>query len=154
MSDILNPVSEAEETLSFDVPSNQPTREGKYYFAKGKYPARCVDVASGMTKPKEGAEKGDPKVVFTFLLLSGPGAGTDYKLHCPITASSFWKLEKTAEAFGITLPKGSMKLDLPRAKIIGADVTLDLNQSNFNGKDRMEIKAVLKAEQAASTLPL
>jgi hypothetical protein len=153
MSDLLNPVSAEEESLSFDMPDVKP-RESKYFYAAGKYRARCVDIEKGFTKPKDGAAQGDPKVVLSYILLEGPGQGVDMKQHLPITGAMFWRLEKTAEALGTPFEKGSKKIDLPRSKIVGTDVILELAQSNFNGKDRMEIKNVLKAEPLPGALPL
>jgi hypothetical protein len=153
MSDLLNPVSAEEESLSFDMP-DVPARESKYFYAAGKYRARCVDIEKGFTKPKEGATQGDPKVVLSYILLEGPGQGVSMKQHLPITGAMFWRLEKTADALGVPFEKGSKKIDLPRGKIVGTDVTLELVQSNFGGKDRMEIKNVLKAEPLPGALPL
>ncbi len=144
MSDILNPVSEAEESLSFDIPEDSGPRKSKFSFDPGTYRARCVDLSGGKTAA------GDNKVVFEFLLLEGPGEGTTIRSHIPVE-KLFWKLDKTAQAFGIQTPKGAKKINLSRGAIVGKDVTLDLTQRSYNGKDSMDIKNVFAADDVVGS---
>lgn len=142
MSDILNPVSEAEESLSFDIPEDSGPRKSKFFFDSGVYKARCVDLTGGETS------EGDKKVVLEFLLLEGPGEGTTIRTHIPVTAKMFWKLDKTAQAFGVQTPKGAKKIALSRGAFVGKDVSLELTQQNYKGKDNMNVKNVFALQDA------
>ena len=142
MMEVLSP---EQEEFTFDVPDQEP-RESKFFYAAGKYRARCVDLEMGTTKPKEGQTQGDPKVVLSYTLLEGPGEGVEMKQHLPVTKKMFWKLEEAAKALGVTYDAATKKISFKKSECIGKDVTLELVQSQFNGRDRMEIKKVLKAE--------
>jgi hypothetical protein len=156
----LDPVSPEEESFDFDVPDQGP-QKSKYAFAGGKYRARVTDLDKGETKPKDGADRGDPKVVITYTLLEGPGEGVDFKQHLPVLRynpqlegenkfeahPAFWKLEQAATALGVPYDKASKRISLKRAELVGREVMLDMTLGEFNGKARMEIRKVLKAEQ-------
>jgi hypothetical protein len=133
-------LSTEEEAFTFDVPDQEP-RESKYYFAAGKYRGRLVDIEKSTSK-----KSGDPMIVLTFLLLEGPGQGVDFKTFLPVTGKMFWKVEEAATALGVPFEKGSKNISFSRAQLVNKDVTLDLGQTQYNGRDKMEIRKILKAE--------
>lgn len=135
MSD-LNVLDEEDEVLTFDAQPEEP-RVSKYAYDDGIFAAVCTSITPGATL------KGDPKVVFGFTLQEGPGAGVLIQSHVP--QSIIWKAEKFAKALGFEQTKGE-KVKFPKSKLVGQACRLQLKRESFNGKDRMNIFAVLPPE--------
>jgi hypothetical protein len=136
MSDLLNVLSEDDEALEFDTPA-EAERPSKYAYASGVYGAVCTSITPGITA------KGDKKVVFGFTLQDGPGVGVLISSHVP--ESILWKGVKYAKALGYEQTPGG-KTKFPKSQLVGKPCRLDLKQTEYNGKQRMEIFAVLPPE--------
>lgn len=125
-----------EEVLEFDSQPEEQ-RESKYAYSDGIYEAVCTSVTPGITA------KGDPKVVFGFTLQSGPGLGVLIQMH--VSQKVIWKAEKAARSLGLEQVKGE-KVKFPKSKLVGQACRLQLKRESYNGKDRMNIFAVLPPE--------
>lgn len=144
------PVSPSEESFEFTPPPEAADdgTNSKYVFESGKYRAATVSIVKAMTK----SEPPKPQFVLTFVGKQGKAAGIDYKKYLPLTGKGAAITERVLKlAYGITKNETGGYAFKP-ADVVGKDVDLDLKQSEYNGKKRMEVANVFKAD-AGTTAP-
>lgn len=103
---------------------------------EGSYRAKISDVADH--KSKAGAEMW----VYT---ISVPGTRSVFAYYVPLEGKAVWKLDRLFSAAGKPLPRKRNTVD-PNS-ILGREIGIELEDSEYNGKEQSQITAVFSASQ-------
>ena len=103
----------------------------KKHQREGDYKAKVLSVEDA--KPKD---KSDKTPMWLFAIKAGTGV---YPYYCKLQANQLWKVRNLAIAAGISVPKKKIKLD-PN-KLVGKDIAITLEDTEYEGKMQSEIAA-------------
>ena len=143
----IDTVAAEDEDFSFNAGSeaNEATRKSKYVFANGTYNAKCVGVE------KSNSKAGSPMYVFTFLGISGPANGIEFRLWCVLSEKAAFKLAQVYRGFGL-VADATGNFDVKKSSLVGKTVGLALEQAILsNGKLTMAVSEVKAATQATDS---
>lgn len=129
---------EADDTFEVEL-----TEDEGYRVPKGKYPAKCVSLE------KATSQSGNPMWVWEFVITHGKYAGRSFKLWTALTASAMWKLRETLEGLG--LGKGGAKAQFKKTDAINRPCTVELEDSEYQGRKQSSIGKVLPFDPAVAT---
>lgn len=107
--------------------------------AEGNYRAKISDVADH--KSKAGAEMW----VYT---ISVPGTRAVYAYYVQLEGKTVWKLDRLFASAGKPLPRKRNTVD-PNS-IVGREIGIELEDSEYNGKEQSQITAVFAASQVSN----
>jgi hypothetical protein len=117
-------------------------------FKKTRYPAG--DYKGTITKVEDAKpkDKNDKTPMWLFTIKVKAGA---YPFYCKLQENQLWKVRNLFVAAGLAVPKKSINVD-PN-KVVGKDVAVTLDDTEYDGKEQSEVAAVFPlSELSASEL--
>jgi len=108
---------------------------------EGQYDAVLLNVEESVSRA------GNAMLTWTFVLVSGPHAGREFRTYTVLSEASAWKLQEVLSATG--LGKIGSSLSLEYDQYVNTRVVLEIQDGEFQGNLRSEIRRVHAPEEGA-----
>lgn len=100
----------------------------------GNYLVKCTDVEQGIS------QAGNPQLIWTFEIVGGEYAGTEFKFFTAMTPAALWKVAEATAALGIG--GAGQRVKFSRSDVLNRQCSAVIEETEYKGQVRSSITAL------------